>query len=241
MRIGFAALMGSLAGILGTGAGGLLAYFAGRPSRRFLSSLLSFTCGLMLAVVCFELLPHAFIAHSIAAGLAGLMLGVAFTVALDGAVSRLSGVTGALRSGIVTAFAIAAHNFPEGLAIGSGYAQAPALGFGLCLLIALHDIPEGLALGVPLRRGGVGPLKVAALAALSGVPTGLGAFLGYAAGSAARSMISLSMGVAGGSMLYLIFAELMPGADDLHRGRINGVAVCVGVAVGIGAAAFVNS
>ena len=38
---------------------------------------------------------------------------------------------------------LAIHNFPEGLAIGSGFEASLRLGLGLAIAICLHDIPEG--------------------------------------------------------------------------------------------------
>ncbi len=236
MNVWSAALMGSLAGVFGTGAGGLLSAVLEKPGRRTQAVLLSFTAGLMLAVVCFELLPEAFVAHSVAVGLAGLACGVAFVIVLDAALGRFSSIGGAARTGLLMAAGIAMHNFPEGLAIGSGYASAPMLGAGVCTLIALHDVPEGMAVGIPLRRAGASAAKAFAIAALSGTPTGLGALAGYAMGSVSPFMISLNMGIAGGAMLYLIASELMPQAGDLHRGRVSGVALCAGLALGVVAA-----
>ena len=39
---------------------------------------------------------------------------------------------------------LAIHNFPEGLAIGSGFESSMKLGFALAIAILLHDIPEGI-------------------------------------------------------------------------------------------------
>ena len=44
---------------------------------------------------------------------------------------------------------IAMHNFPEGLAIGTGYAS-DSLGLELAVALALHNIPEGMAMAAPL-------------------------------------------------------------------------------------------
>ena len=37
---------------------------------------------------------------------------------------------------------MALHNFPEGLAIGSGFGASLKLGLSLAIAICLHDIPE---------------------------------------------------------------------------------------------------
>ena len=38
---------------------------------------------------------------------------------------------------------LAIHNFPEGLAIGSGFEASLKLGISLAIAICMHDIPEG--------------------------------------------------------------------------------------------------
>jgi len=38
---------------------------------------------------------------------------------------------------------LALHNFPEGLAIGSGFGASLKLGLSLAIAICVHDIPEG--------------------------------------------------------------------------------------------------
>ena len=48
-----------------------------------------------------------------------------------------------LKTGIIVSIGLAIHNFPEGLAIGSGFEASTKLGIGLAIAICLHDIPEG--------------------------------------------------------------------------------------------------
>ena len=47
-----------------------------------------------------------------------------------------------LKTGIIVSIGLAIHNFPEGLAIGSGFEASIKLGFALAIAICLHDIPE---------------------------------------------------------------------------------------------------
>ena len=47
-----------------------------------------------------------------------------------------------LKTGIIVSIGLALHNFPEGLAIGSGFEASITLGYSLALAICLHDIPE---------------------------------------------------------------------------------------------------
>ena len=48
-----------------------------------------------------------------------------------------------LKTGIIVGIGLAIHNFPEGLAIGSGFEASIILGLSLALAICFHDIPEG--------------------------------------------------------------------------------------------------
>lgn len=47
-----------------------------------------------------------------------------------------------LKTGIIVSIGLAIHNFPEGLAIGSGFEASLKLGLSLAIAICFHDIPE---------------------------------------------------------------------------------------------------
>ena len=54
------------------------------------------------------------------------------------------------RAGILTAIAIAIHNFPEGLGTFLVSSQDMAIGASVAFAIALHNIPEGIAVALPI-------------------------------------------------------------------------------------------
>ncbi len=225
------ALWGGMVGLAGAGLGGLIGILMGKPKLRLLSCIINATGGLMLAVSCFDLLPEAY-ALSVPWGLAGLLLGMALMLIAD-RIAQYGARTGAMRrTGLLVALGIALHNLPEGLAIGSGYAQAPALGIALGVLIALHDIPEGIAMAVPLRAAGMRALPVLALSLLSGLPTGLGTYMGLLAGGVSLEMIALCLGLAGGAMLQITAQEMIPTAGELYAGWDANLALALGVAAG---------
>ena len=145
---------------------------------------------------------------------------------------RMPEAGGMARAGMLLAAGIALHNLPEGLAVGSGYAHAPALGAALGLMIALHDVPEGIAAAVPMRVAGMKRRRVLALTFLSGVPTGIGALLGAAAGGVSPGMIALSLGFAGGAMLQVTAQELLPRAGETSTDGVTTFYLALGVAAG---------
>ena len=70
----YTSIIGTAAGIIGTGLGGAIGFLLNNPSRRFLSALLNFSAGLMIAVVCFDLLPEAYEIGGFTAGVTGVVL-----------------------------------------------------------------------------------------------------------------------------------------------------------------------
>ena len=158
-------ILGASAGIVGTGIGGTFAFFLKRPTRRLMSMLMGFSSGLMLAVVCFDLLPTAFEIGGLDSGILGIVIGVVLIMICEDIISSLSHMGrdkrgDYLKSGILIGIGIALHNFPEGLAIGSGLTAARSYGLGLSILIAIHDIPEGIAMATPLVAAGVSSGRV---------------------------------------------------------------------------------
>ena len=142
-------------------------------------------------------------------------------------------------AGLVLAVAVALHNMPVGMAIGATFAGNSAPGHAghagilAALIIGLHNIPEGMSIAAPLLAGGSKPAGAVGVAALSGLPTILGALLGYSAGTMNPLLLALSLSFAAGAMLYVVFNELLPEAEDLWRGRLAGLSTMLGLLLGM--------
>jgi ZIP family zinc transporter len=138
-----------------------------------------------------------------------------------------------LRAGMVILFAIALHNIPEGLAMGAVGQYEIALGITIALLIALHNIPEGMAIAAPLIGGGLSKTKTILLTMAAGATTVIGAGLGVLLGGISYFALALSMAVAGGAMLYVVFGEILPQTIVTNKDRIPALAALAGVVVAI--------
>ena len=144
-------LIGLFFGTFGTTIGGIIGVMFKRTSNKFLSFILSFASGLMLAIICFDLIPEAMQIASIINVIAGIVLGIIAMIACDILVQKkfnsnsinIKNSNSLLKTGIIVSIGLALHNFPEGLAIGSGFGASLTLGYSLAIAICLHDVPEG--------------------------------------------------------------------------------------------------
>ena len=118
--------------------------------------------------------------------------------------------------------AITLHNFPEGMAVGVGFAGGDIdNGVSLATGIGIQNIPEGLAVSVALISAGYARLPAFGAGALSGLAEPIGGLFGSLAVSVAGPLMPLSMGFAAGAMLYIISHEIIP---ETHRSGFANVA-----------------
>lgn len=232
-------IIGFITGMVGTGLGGIIVFFLHRPSKRVMAMILGFTGGIMLSVVCFDLIPQSFETGGMIIGFLGITMGVAGVLIMDILMTKIPGKISSgkdvdfIKSGILLGLGIAVHNFPEGLAVGSGFAAQNSIGLRLALIIALHDMPEGVAMAVPLKLGGYSPFQVLLYTIIAGIPTGIGAFFGELLGGLSNIFISLCMGFAGGAMLYITCGEIIPKTQSVHKGRISTAGMIIGMLCGL--------
>lgn len=230
-------LVGTLVGITGTGIGGLVAFFLKNPDNRLMSLILGMAGGLMLSVVTFDLLPEAFDMGGVSLSIIGILMGVIVTAAIDECLPDFENASKDkgqyFKMGILMALGLALHNFPEGLAIGSGFTAGSSLGLGLSIVIGMHDIPEGMAVAAPMSISGVNKWKVVGYTVATAIPTGAGAFAGAVLGEISPVFITLCLAFAGGTMLYIVCGELIPKSRSLFENFLSTFGIIAGVIAGI--------
>ena len=106
-----------------------------------------------MAIICFDLIPEAMDISGIINVILGILFGIIVMIFCDILVQKkFNGASvnsikdtknTLLTTGIIVSIGLAIHNFPEGLAIGSGFGASIKLGLSLAIAICLHDIPEG--------------------------------------------------------------------------------------------------
>lgn len=246
----FVVCLTAATGVGGLALGGVLAALFKRESPRGTSLLLSFTAGLMLAIVALDMVPEA-VEAAPWPPMAPLMLvgGFVVTYLLNCWIDKSAhhedagdphqcacGHHDLHTAGLVLAAAVALHNVPVGMAIGATFAGTAHGGGGgvlAALIIGLHNIPEGMSIATPLLAGGGRPAGAIGIAALSGLPTILGALAGYGAGAMNPLLLAVSLSFAAGAMLYVIFGELLPESEQLWQSRLSGLSTMLGMLLGM--------
>jgi ZIP family zinc transporter len=241
-NVGIALLLTAGAG-LSTTIGSVLGLAVRNPGPRFMGFALGFSAGVMILVSFVELLQGSIESVGFLSAHAGFFLGMASIFLIDylvpheyiGQHDHSEGQTedGLMRVGLLVAFGVGIHNFPEGMATFAGALEDMRLGIAIAVAIAIHNIPEGLAVSAPVyaatgSRGkaflwsflsGVSEPVGAALAALVLLPFLTEAVLGWLLAAVAGIMVSISMD------------ELAPAAKSFGSEHAPIVGVIVGMVI----------
>ncbi len=142
------------------------------------------------------------------------------------------------RLGLMSALAIAVHNFPEGIATFIGALNDPEMGAGITFAIAIHNIPEGIAVAIPIYYATKSKGKALLYATLSGMSEPIGALLCYGAASifgieltGGSPAFPLVLAAVAGIMIYISLDELLPTAEKYGKHHIAIAGVIGGMAI----------
>ena len=252
---------------LSTGLGSLIAFSARRASYRFLSVTTGFSAGVMLYVSFVEILPKAERAMVLSEGAArgpwlaigAFFLGIILIALIDAALPHAENPheqpteaeTAPLHAGappvplakmrrmaLLTALAIAIHNFPEGLATFLAALEDPSVGLAIAIAIALHNIPEGISVSVPLYYATGSRSKALVLSFLSGLAEPVGALIGFGLIQFFSSGSIISPAILGycfagvaGVMVYISIDQLLPTSRAYGKGHDSILGLLAGMAV----------
>lgn len=237
-------LAGFVAGISPV-VGALPGLWVKKVSQRSLDVMLGFGAGVMLAATSVSLVIPAIEIGGIGVAAGGLLLGAIFLHFLDRWVPHEHFVLGGegpsskLRKFWLFVFAIAIHNFPEGLAVGVGFGSGElGMATALAIGIILHNLPEGLIIFLPFVALGVGAKRALAYTALTGVTEFLGALLGLFLVIMVEPFLPWGLAFAGGAMLFVVSDEIIPESHRYGHGRPATFGLVIGFLLMIALATF---
>lgn len=251
----YALLLTLFAG-LSTGVGSLIALIAHKTNKAFLAFSLGLSAGVMIYVSFVELFAHS---QSNLVDVFGDKLGVIYAViSLFGGIGLIAiadllipshenphelrcvedmdnknSVNRLKRIGIFTAFAIAIHNFPEGIATFITTYNSPSLGVAVALAVAIHNIPEGIAVSIPIYYSTGSKQKAFWYSFLSGLAEPLGGVIAYMLLMPYMNdtIMSIVLSSVAGIMIYISVDELLPSAREFGKAHHSIMGFVVGMAI----------
>lgn len=241
----------TLAAGLSTAIGGLVVLKKKQPSDRFLATSLGFSAGVMLWVSFAEIVPkatenlsEAFGDRGEAAAVAAFFGGVLLIALIDRLVPDVvnpheqheaGGVdVRKLRNmGIMTAVAIAIHNFPEGFATFLSGMESMTIAIPVAAAIAIHNIPEGIAVAIPMWQATGSRKRGFTWAALTGLAEPIGALVGFLLllPLLGPMTLGIAFGAVAGIMVFISLDELLPTAVATGRHHAAIYGLIVGMAI----------
>ena len=248
-----------IAGGVGTGLGGVVGAIFKRDNTKIVSLLLALAGGVMLAIVCFDLVPSAILPSEtepanifvvIGGTLAGFFIVYLLNILIDQATNK------EVRH-IDEDHPKTADNLDE-LIHSDHYAhhanepvvnkkQLFAAGIVMGLAIALHNLPEGMVIGAAIANGGIATggtaITLAIIIGLHNIPEGMAVAVPLITGGSSRLKailgtlgdiwLTIALSFASGAMLYVVFGELLPAAYLMWKSKFPAVTMLAGVMLGL--------
>jgi len=244
---------------LSTGIGSAIAFFTRTTNTKFLSVSLGFSAGVMIYISFMEILPKSMEIMTSDAGLrtGNLIAVIAFFTGMilialidrmvptfenPHEVRRVEEIKNnhddfrrrkLYRMGMMSALAIAIHNFPEGLATFIVALQDLKLGLPIAVAIAIHNIPEGIAVSVPIYYATGSRKKAFKYSFLSGLAEPVGAIVGFLIFMPFMNDILFGFIFASvaGIMVFISVDELLPAAREYDEAHLSLYGLMGGMAV----------
>ena len=233
----------AIAGVLGTGLGGLIGALLQKDSNRTVSLLLSFAGGVMLSVVCFDLVVEAIDTNaSIFTVILAIALGVAITYVLNYLIDRK---TSPELPHIDENHPKTADDLDELIHsdhLEHHYAQNDnklslfVAGIVMACAIALHNVPEGMTIGASYASNngvmGSAALILAVLIGLHNIPEGMAVSVPLISGGMAKVKAVLITAASGiptilGALLGFWLGEIGPLGLTMSLGFASGAMLYV--------------
>lgn len=233
----------AIAGVVGTGVGGLIGALLQKDSTRTVSLLLSFAGGVMLSVVCFDLVTEAIETNmGIWAVIASIAFGVLITFLLNYWIDRKTNPEIAHIDESHPKTADHLNELIHSDHLEHHYAKNDkkmalfVAGIVMACAIALHNVPEGMTIGASYASNngvmGSAALVLAVLIGLHNIPEGMAVSVPLISGGMKKGKAVLITACSGiptilGALLGYLLGEIGPLGLTISLGFASGAMLYV--------------
>ena len=208
MNVAMLVFVTAVAGVGGTGLGGIVGAMFGKDSSRTVSLLLSFAAGVMLSIVCFDLIISSIDTNvGIHTIIAGIAIGVGLVYGLNHLIDRRTNpeVPHIDASHPQTADSleelIHSDHLEEHMKKNDSSVSLFIAGIVMACAIALHNVPEGMTIGASFANAdgamAGSALVLAVLIGLHNIPEGMAVAVPLISGGMSRTRAVLATALSG--------------------------------------------
>ena len=222
---------------LATGLGAIPVHFVNNNSKILRAFASAVAAGMMLSASVFSLAQEGIalrnkIPNAPYVVILGLLLGAGFFWITEKIVADHPPLfhTTLSKKGLLIFIGMFIHSIPEGIAIGVGFATGNFhFGMIMAMAIAVHNIPEGMAVSLPLKADGNSTFKCAVASILTSLPQPIMAVPAALLTWFFEPLLPVGLGFAGGAMIYIVMAELIPEALEEGGKTLTAWGVMIGL------------
>ena len=217
--------------------GAFLAFILNDKREIFLASTISLTGGILLAYICFEMLPVAFNMWGLYKSVIFILIAVMLTSFIEHQINIIgiknNNKNNFFKFSAMLAIVIAVHNLPEGLALGAMYNHNPKNTIKLSILIGLHCLPESFSYALISNANKIDARKTVADIFKMTLPLLFGIFIGAFFTTITTNFVATILSLTGGVMLYITCGDVIPETHKLGSGVLTSIFSVVGFVIGI--------
>jgi ZIP family zinc transporter len=218
---------------LATGLGALPFLFFRRITKKWLGYSNAVAAGLMLTAS-FTLIFEG-LDYGLWQTVTGILAGLLFILFSDGWLNTKEDLTIAnlkgadARKAIMILGVMTLHSFTEGVGVGVSFGGDEGLGVFITAAIAIHNIPEGLAISLIMIPRGMRVWSTALYCILSSIPQPIMAVPSFMFVESFQPFLPVGLGFAGGAMIWMVFSEIIPDANQDTCTKRVGVIIAISV------------
>jgi len=233
----------TIAGVVGTGLGGLVGALLQKDSNRTVSLLLSFAAGVMLAVVCFDLVPESIETDvGVITAIVSVAVGVAVIYLLNYIIDKHTNRevphidANHPRTADDLDELIHSDHYSLHQANNDSKLSLLVAGVVMACAIALHNVPEGMTIGASYASNdalmGSSALVLAVLIGLHNIPEGMAVSVPLISGGMGKTKAVVLTALSGaptiiGALLGFAIGELGPMGLAMSLGFASGAMLYV--------------